>query len=259
MPVVSYTVNVSPFLRDVVSLAEFRNFVNSVLNDDRGWKKYGFIFNEVDNGYNNLYIELSPLDKMQTVCKTRTMSCYDPSSHSVYINYKNWMGQSPISLENPPGMSLEEYRIYVINHEVGHGLGLLHPMFYDPNKIHANNSQYPPGYTQCDPKRIKKKGSVMMQMTRGTDFISPCLPNCWPLDPDEYDELADRVLPISVPNYKQIKIADKKQTGMFLKAIICIIVVIILAKLHQRFVLNQNTAPTLNETADTENVTVGSF
>lgn len=244
MPIISYVVNVNPLLTDATTanvkltdattanvqlLNEFRGYIFRTLNDQRGWKKYGFIFNEIDDKVTleqrRLYIELAPPATLQMVCGNKKMSCYVPSTHSIYINYNNWMGNSPMSTETNPGMSLEEYRIYVINHEVGHGLGLTHPMFYDENKKHPNYPQHPNGYTQCDPKRRNKRGSVMMQMTKGSDFISPCLPNCWPLDPEEYDELSERVPDVKLLNYKKIKEDHSKRTVLY-RAIALILVII---------------------------------
>ena len=69
----------------------------------------------------------------------------------VYINSHRWKRGSKKS-----GYTLGDYRIYLINHEVGHILGHLH--------------------RKCDGKG--NKIPVMNQATKG---IGTCKPNVWPL------------------------------------------------------------------------------
>lgn len=151
------------------TLAKIRN----VLNDERGWTKYGFTFECLNLGNKKssqeriLNIILCSNDKANNECNMGGLSCYDPSQHVIYFNYSNWMtgGNS--------GMPIDEYRNYVINHEVGHALG-----FYK----HTNNRG-------C--QRDGGKSSVMAQFTKGKKAVSPCvITNGFPLDPNPlFDEI----------------------------------------------------------------------
>lgn len=167
--------------------AIFSEYVDRILSDPRGWRKYGYSFVRVpveylDDPSINYYIlpiRIANAEVLQRECKTK-LSCYR-STHEIFINSDNFNGASRISQEKLPYFDLEHYRTYVINHEVGHSLGLDHPKWYNSANINQNASQ-------CDPRRNGRRGSVMMQMSKGSEHISPCMPNCWPLDPDEYNE-----------------------------------------------------------------------
>lgn len=180
MPKVYYVIRISEFI-DAATGAEFARKTKEVLEDDRGWKKYGYIFVNADTGgapltSKILTINLVTLPEVQSACNTVNLSCYVTTNHSVFINIDNWNGGSKISKEN--ALTLDEYRTYVICHEVGHSLGLDHPSHLSPEGTRS----------QCDPTLAGQKGSVMMQMSKGLDHISPCKPNCWPLDPSVYNE-----------------------------------------------------------------------
>lgn len=182
---------------------DFKKKVMEVLTDPRGWSKYGYKFVDVESlqkpvsdgftiggiefGNNNmrgpdsrrvLDIGIVTLSEVQKLCDTVNLSCYVPLDHKIFINADNWAGNSPISKEVPAVMTLDEYRTYVINHEVGHSLQLEHPQFTTKDG----------SVTQCNSVRANKPGSVMMQMSKGSAWIAPCKPNCWPLDPAEYNE-----------------------------------------------------------------------
>ena len=165
--------------------------VNKILNDPRGWKKYGYQFEEISNEDNkkirskcfgilssnkNKPIELRFLinNNMKKIDKCLDgLSCYHTSKHSVYININNWLngGVDPFPSKNGED-GIMRYRNYVITHEFGHALGFDHP--------------------KC------KKGinPVMEQMTKGLTNLNRCEDNKnkwielneWPLDCSEFDE-----------------------------------------------------------------------
>jgi hypothetical protein len=145
-----YRTNVDPSVN--YNKEVFKSEVKAILNDKRGWNKLGYYFVD-SNDPDALLILLTSADSIGKSFD-RTLSYYDESKHLICINYNNWMGGSKSSLP------LDQYRHYVINHEVGHALGY--------------------GHTVCH--KAGEKGSVMMQMSKGPDFIAPCIENCFPLD-----------------------------------------------------------------------------
>jgi hypothetical protein len=166
---------------------DFKAAVASTLNDPRGWSKYGYKFVDVgDNtapSHRVLPINLVSYDTIMKNCKGRAacgkFSYYRPAFHDITINNLNWMtgGDSSadmtvLSTTSKNGTwTLQRYRDYVINHEVGHSLGLDHQT--------------------C--ARSGGPGSIMMQMTRGAAYIAPCTLNEWPLDPNYFDEIKNGI------------------------------------------------------------------
>lgn len=152
------------------SLEEFKNILRYVLQHDKGWKSYGYNFVEHEEATVNkkmfkkhIVIILCNPEDVKTACGTSTLSCYDPSSDKIYINYKNWNGGSKSDL------SIADYRIYVICHEVGHALGFEHtkcPLLVDSVR---------------QTRDVCELGSVMQQMSKGPEHIKPCKSNMWPL------------------------------------------------------------------------------
>ena len=211
---------------------QFNENVLSVLNDERGWKKYGYKFVRVNDddtmsGHTQvLRILLVSLDEVRRECNTKNLSCYVPATHRIFINADNWMGNAPISVETPPGMELDEYRNYVINHEVGHSLGLNHP----------NNNTSMGNSSQCDMSRAGTKGSVMMQMSKGSKFISPCKPNCWPLDPADYNEFTNGEKDVSLLRHFPFNIIS-----VILVFVVIVIVAFIAAISTTLFSLSKST------------------
>lgn len=149
----------------------FSKIVQKILYDKRGWsrKGYNFIFvssSEFDtikpkNKKTQLKIKLrlSTNDTIAKECEfdeNEKLSCYNPMTYpdaTICINYTRWMDGSVYSK-----LPLSKYRIYVINHEIGHALGRGH-------------------VTSCVCKTCPVP--VMMQQTLS---IGNCLPNPWPLD-----------------------------------------------------------------------------
>jgi hypothetical protein len=171
-----YTCDVDPDINSAhpeLTQENFSSKISSVLGDERGWKKYGYEFEYKgripSKDKNTLHIVLVNGDKAKKMCGSKLggFSCYSPDENFIYMNLTNWMGGSQSQLP------LERYRTYVINHEVGHRLGFGHPDKQKTNYCSANKG---------------KPGSVMIQMTRGPDWVAPCIENEWPLDPSIYDE-----------------------------------------------------------------------
>jgi putative cell wall-binding protein len=105
-------------------LEEFRRVTDATLNDPRGWGLDGAIdFVEVTEEADFRLWLASPqaVESAAAVCH-RSWSCR--VGNDVYINDLRW--REATTTYHQEGRSLGEYRSYVLNHEVGHWLGLRH-------------------------------------------------------------------------------------------------------------------------------------
>jgi hypothetical protein len=132
-----------------------------VLSNKKGWKKLGYKFKYIDDIKDiDILIYISPNDYIDNVCgfdKEYKLSCAvtqsnKPNKGIIYLNVDNWRNGSKLSK-----LCLQDYRNYMVNHEIGHILGRDHLFAKDyKNKL----------------------APVMIQQTKG---IENCIPNCWPL------------------------------------------------------------------------------
>src|SRR5262245_12995324 len=150
-PVVKYIVEVErglPFDGE-----DFAKAVHATLNDPRSWGHDGMMqFERVDHGSVPIRVSLSSADLTDRLClPLRTfgrVSCWDGSR--AVINAERWgLGADTY------GEDILSYREYVVNHEVGHGLGHDH--------VHCPR----PGVL----------APVMVQQTKS---LEGCKPNQWP-------------------------------------------------------------------------------
>lgn len=124
----------------------FERDVHKILTNKKSWP-INFI---IDNNHYDFEIILTPAKKVEYTCHFKGLSCADIYNKKIYINNYRWTKGA-----KPSELSLQDYRIYLINHEVGHILGLGHS------------------------KPIKnRKVPVMNQHTLG---IKPGKPYMWPL------------------------------------------------------------------------------
>ena len=131
------------------NLKNFKNIIDKILSNKKSWP-HKFI----QNDYNyDFQIILTPAKKIKKICDFKGLSCTDMYSNIIYINNYRWTKGS-----KPSKLSLNDYRIYLINHEVGHILGIGHT---NPIK--------------------NQKVSVMVQQTLG---IGDSKPNPWPTKAD---------------------------------------------------------------------------
>jgi hypothetical protein len=136
--------------------AEVAAIVDSVLGDPRGWTAGGRFRLQLVPGDvpADFTVLLAPAKTSEAICATGGLktggysSCRLPGR--VVLNLARWMTAVP-----DYGASLEEYRQYLVNHEVGHQLG------------HGHEAC--PGRGQPAP--------VMQQQTYGLDG---CVANAWP-------------------------------------------------------------------------------
>ena len=161
--VIKYHFSVTSDLVGEYSIEKWGNDIRKILIDPRGWTKYGYSFEEcactTPKQCNGLRITLCREKNIVKICQFDGFSCYDPETHDIYVHYGNWMGRDHPENKSLSSMPIDRYRTYIINHEVGHSLGLEHD-------------------TNC--AGPGQPASVMQQMTRGSAHVAPCIENEWP-------------------------------------------------------------------------------
>lgn len=151
-PSVVYRYRVATKGRVISDVGEFAAQVAATLQDPRGWAlDHSVAFAEVPNG-GDFTIWLATPDQMRgfdRICSAR-YSCQ--SGRNVVVNEERWLRGGFLTME------LDDYRTQVVNHEVGHWLGLSHSSC--------------PGRGQ--------PAHVMQQQSKGGTFLGPCQPSAWP-------------------------------------------------------------------------------
>jgi len=127
---------------DQISLA-----ITAYLNDPDGWAKDGYFFEPVNEGHDILIRLSSPRTVTKLCGLPGNLSCAELGGRNMYLNADRWFRGSIKS-----GQGVENYRQYMISHEVGHILG------HEHKKCPC---------TGC-------KAPIMMQQTVG---IGKCVPN----------------------------------------------------------------------------------
>lgn len=134
-------------------------FIMCVLNDAKGWRAYGFSF--------ELVPWAAPADfDVHLTEDAGIVAAFPPSFGGmsvtdrrgarpvVHLNATNWRVPPPTSGYPATASGVARYRTYVINHEVGHVLGL--------------------GHATC--RAAGAPAPVMVQQTRG---CGECVPDPW--------------------------------------------------------------------------------
>jgi hypothetical protein len=126
---------------------DFEFYVLAYLNDPDGWNSKGYTFQQV-NAHEDIHIHLSSPTTISKICGLpNNLSCAEMNGKHVYLNADRWVRGSKKSR-----LSLEDYRQYMVSHEIGHILGFDHK--------------------QCPCSGCK--APIMMQQTLG---IGKCNPN----------------------------------------------------------------------------------
>jgi Protein of unknown function (DUF3152) len=123
-----------------------------VLRDPRGWHGAGYTFRLVADEPADVEVVLASAALTDRLCAPlATLGRYScAQGNRAVLNFARWQGGAPAY------RSLARYRIYMINHEVGHVLGRVHAYCSTPGA----------------------RAPVMLQQTKG---VAPCRPNPWPL------------------------------------------------------------------------------
>jgi Protein of unknown function (DUF3152) len=142
-----------------VDLNQFAGTVMSALSNSQSWIASGDIaLQRVDSGPVDFHISLTSQMTVRSLCGYDLpveTSCYDDSDSRVVLNVARWVRGARAYASD-----LATYRLYAVNHEVGHALG-------------HNHSH------ECLPNGL---APVMMQQTIGlkTADGTICQPNPWP-------------------------------------------------------------------------------
>ena len=99
------------------SLKHFGDFVENVLTDKRTWKRYKFE-RTLNKSEAKFKIILTKPSNIYNLCNMKGLSCTNMITKDVFINSNRWFNGS-----KPSKLGLNEYRKYLINHEVFHALG----------------------------------------------------------------------------------------------------------------------------------------
>jgi len=130
------------------------NFISSILNDKRGWTtvvgKEFQIVNYYDADFHIFLANPNTVDELCFPLQTNGIySCRN--GNQVIYNYFRWLAGA-----KDFGLDIATYRLYLINHEVGHMLGW--------------------GHTDCPSQNAL--APLMMQQSKTT---GGCVPNGWPI------------------------------------------------------------------------------
>jgi hypothetical protein len=139
------------------------NFVKKtqeILRQKNGWRRSGieFIFDENAPHQHNMSIALASNAFIKHECKFDCMSCTFMNRGKCFINYCRWLNGNKKVFDN-----LDDYRSYVVNHEMGHMLGL-----HDKTSKFADGTQTPQqkGAEQTEPfPGVGNHLSIMHQHT----------------------------------------------------------------------------------------------
>jgi hypothetical protein len=126
-------------------LEKFRELVQIYLADPNGWESKGYKFVYSPKG--DVVVHLSSQHTMKTSgCFDAKLSCAEMNGKHMKINEFRWRNGAPKTK-----LPLEEYRQYVISHEMGHILGNDHKKCPYPGAPAPIMMQQTQGIGKCSP------------------------------------------------------------------------------------------------------------
>lgn len=127
--------------------AQIEFYIISYLNDPDGWASRGYFFEPVSSN-EDVFIRLASPRTIEDKCGIPSnLSCAELGGRNMYLNADRWFRGSKASK-----LTLDNYRQYMVSHEIGHILG------FDHKKCPCEGCKAP----------------IMMQQTLG---IGKCIPN----------------------------------------------------------------------------------
>jgi len=134
-----------------ISVHTLARITRHVLGDPRGWRRMGYAFRLVNEHADVEIVLASPALTDRLCAPLQTLGRYSCAQGSrAVLNFARWQRGATAY------RSLNRYRIYMLNHEVGHLLGRAHAYCSAAGAL----------------------APVMVQQTKG---VAPCRPNPWPL------------------------------------------------------------------------------
>ncbi len=118
MNIIRFRTEVSPDVS--YSPDRFRDEVTIYLNDPDGWAQWN-VFEYAPTGPAKVICLASKRAIKEVGCGEDEMSCAVLGGTDIWLNADRWMYGAPKSK-----LSLEEYRQYLVTHEMGHSLGYEH-------------------------------------------------------------------------------------------------------------------------------------
>jgi hypothetical protein len=163
----------------------FAGVVASIYGDPRGWSLGGSVeFKRVASG-GDFTIWLTQASQVPTFSSECSSEWSCRVGRNIVVNNDRWM--TGTALTSTYGMSLDDYRHLLVNHETGHYLGF--------------------GHTECPVPG--GPASIMQQQSKGGSFLGGCTPNAWPRT-DEKQVFANRIGVSIVTKPRSVGIAAAK-------------------------------------------------
>lgn len=136
---------------------DFADIVTETLSDKRSWiGGHQWRFQQVDKGWADFTVYLASPKTRSQLCGAEDSYTSCRNGNSVVLNLDRWIKGVPHWKA-----SLDSYRHYVVNHEVGHRLG-------EPHMV------------------CPKKGKPSPVMAQQTIELRGCKPNAWPYVDGKY-------------------------------------------------------------------------